>query len=322
MTARIKSGLHAAAGEPDTDAAVAALSGIGNETLDEIALALAGDPDRFSFGEGEPEIVLRDGTPTELDRQTLYVLDLRETETFAVRSRKCAIVSDRVFADCKASTGGRPTLLVVEEAHNFIPERTTGFMAEATRHGSLGSLTTIAVEGRKFNLGLVVSSQRPSRLAKDVLAQMNSQLIFRMANLEDLAYVRESFEASGSAFLNDLPTLDRGVCLCAGTMIAMPTRCDMPLFAPTTTADLPSLGPGARVVLEAAVRNAVPQAEITRDDGAVVVYAGSRAEVTLTTGSGGATVEVACADPVLRDQIMAAVRDAAADAAADDLADA
>ena len=43
-------------------------------------------------------------------------------------------------------------------------------MAEAKDAGSLDALTTIAVEGRKFGVGLVVASQRPSRIAKDVLA--------------------------------------------------------------------------------------------------------------------------------------------------------
>jgi len=89
----------------------------------------------------------------------------------------------------------------------------------------------VAVEGRKFRVALLISSQRPSRIAKDVLAQMNGHLIFQLANVEDLGYVRESFEAAGSALLADLPTLDTGVCLCAGTMIAMPVRCDVPLFA-------------------------------------------------------------------------------------------
>src|SRR3990170_819168 len=120
----------------------------------------------------------------------------------------------------------RPPASSRSRCRSSVPERTTGYMAEAAKHGSLGALTTIAVEGRKFHVGLVIVSQRPSRIAKDVLAQMSSQLVFRLANLEDLQYVRESLEAADATFVRDLAFLDTGVCICAGTMVAMPVRCD------------------------------------------------------------------------------------------------
>jgi DNA helicase HerA-like ATPase len=134
-------------------------------------------------------------------------------------------------------------------------------MAEAKDAGSLDALTTIALEGRKFGVGLVVASQRPSRIAKDVLAQMNSQLVFRLANHEDLGYVRESFEAAGESLMEDLPQLDTGVGICAGTMVAMPVRCDVPLFASRAIVELQIEElPEDRVGLEAAVKSVLPEA--------------------------------------------------------------
>ena len=47
-----------------------------------------------------------------------------------MRSRKCAVLAERVFREAKAG-GLPPALLVVDEAHNYLPERTTGYMAEA-----------------------------------------------------------------------------------------------------------------------------------------------------------------------------------------------
>ena len=232
MTAQIKNGLRQA-GRSTTDPAgfAAALAAAGNDVLADIAAQVAADPDAYCVGEEEPRIVdVATGNDADLTEPGLYVLDLRATDTFAVRSKKCAILAERLFRDVKGAGGGRPTLLVVDEAHNYVPERTTGFMAEASKHGSLGALTAIAVEGRKFGLGLVIVSQRPSRIAKDVLAQMGSQLVFRLANLEDLSYVRESFEAAGASLLVDLPQLDTGVCVAAGAMIDLPVRCRVPLF--------------------------------------------------------------------------------------------
>jgi hypothetical protein len=314
MSAKIKNALRAASREPDTAAAIAALHAVGGNELEEIAEALEDEPDSFCFGVEDPRIVAS-GTDdgAELDQPGLYVLDLRETETFAVRSKKCAVLADRVFRDAKAAKGERPALLVVDEAHNYIPERTTGYMAEAARHGSLGALTTIAVEGRKFRVGLLISSQRPSRIAKDVLAQMNSQLIFRLANVEDLGYVRESFEAAGSAFLADLPTLDTGVCLCAGTMIAMPVRCDVPLFAHRERTSL--AGPivaQQRGKLAEVVRSLLPEASIVADEPEVVVLADPRAEVTIRGGDGLPVLEVTTTEGELAERIREAIASALA----------
>ncbi|HXF97371.1 MAG TPA: ATP-binding protein [Gaiellaceae bacterium] len=194
----------------------------------------------------------------------------------------------------------------MDEAHNYVPERTTGFMAEAARHGSLGALTTIAVEGRKFRVGLVVISQRPSRVAKDVLAQMNSQLVFRLANLEDLAYVRESFEAAGEELLADLPRLDTGVCVCAGTMVAMPVRCDVPLYAPRHRFPLGETRPDRRA-LETAVAHALPEAELLAEVEELIVFSGPEAEEAVRAVDGGYALDVDCADPGVAERVRAAV---------------
>jgi hypothetical protein len=190
-------------------------------------------------------------------------------------------------------------------------------MAEAVRHGSLRALTTIAVEGRKFRLGLVVSSQRPSRIAKDVLAQMNSQLIFRLDNVEDLGYVRESFEAAGAAFLADLPTLDTGICLCAGTIIAMPVRCDEPLFAPRRRFPLAAATlPRDREALKDAIVGVMPEVALVAEAEEFVVFAGPDAEVTIRSQDGAYVLDVDCADEAIAERVREALHVALGDGSA------
>lgn len=310
MTAQIKKGLRDASAQTRDPAQLAAvLAGSTNDVLQDVAAAVAAEPDSFCVGEEEPRIV-RHGTDEQADIAApgLYVLDLRATGTFEVRAKKCAVLAGRVFAEARRTRGERPALLVVDEAHNFVPERTTGFMAEAARHGSLGALTTVAVEGRKFALGLAVVSQRPSRVAKDVLAQMNSQLVFRLANVEDLAYVRESFEAAGEALLADLPQLDTGVCVCAGTMVAMPVRCDVPLYAPRRRYALGvSSLPADRAALESAVAAVLPAPSLVADREELVVLAAPDAEVTIRPVDGGYALDVDCVDGDVAQRVHAAV---------------
>jgi DNA helicase HerA-like ATPase len=71
-----------------------------------------------------------------------------------------------------------PFMLVVEEAHNFCPER--GFEKAI----SSNIMRTIASEGRKFGLGMMVISQRPARVDKNVISQCNTQIILRVTNVQ------------------------------------------------------------------------------------------------------------------------------------------
>lgn len=67
------------------------------EVRQEIAASVAAAPDMYCVGKEEPRIVVAGtGEPADLSGPGVHVLDLRETETFAVRSKKCAILVERV----------------------------------------------------------------------------------------------------------------------------------------------------------------------------------------------------------------------------------
>lgn len=110
-----------------------------------------------------------------------------------------------------------PFFLVVEEAHNYCPERSFG---EAT---SSKILRTIASEGRKFGLGLCVISQRPARVDKSVLSQCTTQLILKVTNPNDLKAVSTSVEGLTAESEREIQNLAIGTALVTGVV-------DMPLF--------------------------------------------------------------------------------------------
>jgi hypothetical protein len=283
-----------------------------NADLKAIADEVSANPQSFCIGAPPPRLVDRASkTDADISKLGTYILDLRETDEFEIRSKKCAVMASRLYAEAKRTGGQTPTLLVVDEAHNFAPERTTGLMAKAIAHGSLGEITTLAAEGRKFNIGLVMISQRPSRLSKDVLAQMNSQLVFRLSNTDDLHYVRESFEAASQSFLDDLPNLDTGVCACSGTMVTTPVQCDVPLFAPRHSSDLdPQALTADRKALKEAVATALPRAMELSDADEMVVFAGEGVEVTIRASDGGCRLDIDCEDGSLADRLSSAVASA------------
>ncbi len=110
-----------------------------------------------------------------------------------------------------------PFFLVVEEAHNFCPERSFG---ETT---SSKILRTIASEGRKFGLGLCVISQRPARVDKSVLSQCTTQIILKVTNPNDLKAVSSSVEGLTAESEAEIQNLPVGTALVTGVV-------DMPLF--------------------------------------------------------------------------------------------
>ncbi len=166
--------------------------------------------------------------PQRLDEAGLYILNLRHTTSLEERSAKAAAVMTDVFEHSKHTGGQFPSLVVLDEAQYYAPEQQTGWLARA--RPSFDAVFAIASEGRKFGVGLVVSSQRPARVNKDVLSQCNTHLVFRVANVEDLSALAGSFEAASQPLLDELPGFDTGVCVVGGTAIGMLTRVEVPLF--------------------------------------------------------------------------------------------
>ena len=111
-----------------------------------------------------------------------------------------------------------PVLLVLEEGHNFVPARANTSAEER----AITVTRQIAQEGRKFGVGLVLISQRPSRLDETALSQCNSYVIMRMVNPADQAFVRKVIETLGEDDARMLPDLDRGEAILSGQFINFP----------------------------------------------------------------------------------------------------
>lgn len=109
-----------------------------------------------------------------------------------------------------------PGMVVVEEAHNFCPEK--GFLKTT----SSDILRTIASEGRKFGLGLLIVSQRPAKVDKNVLSQCSTQVIMRVTNPNDLKAITKSLEGISSELEEEIKRLPPGVALLVNPDIPLP----------------------------------------------------------------------------------------------------
>jgi len=114
-----------------------------------------------------------------------------------------------------------PIALFCDEAHLYIPERQSSGGGEAF---AVEAFERIAKEGRKYGVGLVVISQRPSEVNRTVLSQCNNLVAMRLTNGDDQNVVRRLLPDSLGGFSDLLPILDTGEALVVGDASLLPTR--------------------------------------------------------------------------------------------------
>jgi hypothetical protein len=133
------------------------------------------------------------------------------------------LIANEIFGARVSHSLKLPVLFVLEEAHNFAPAKAN----TAAEEQAITTTKQIAQEGRKFGVGLVLISQRPSRLDETTLSQCNSFIIMRMVNPADQGFVRKVIESLGEDDARLLPDLDVGEALISGQMINFPVLVKM-----------------------------------------------------------------------------------------------
>ncbi len=109
-----------------------------------------------------------------------------------------------------------PLFIVLEEAHNLVPKE----KAEKLRSAKI--INSIAAEGRKFKVFLIVVTQRPYKISSNTLSQCGSQIIMRLTNPTDQNAVKEASEALSENLFNDLPGLNIGEAIILGRLTRIP----------------------------------------------------------------------------------------------------
>jgi hypothetical protein len=112
-----------------------------------------------------------------------------------------------------------PVLLVCEEAHRYVPNR-----GDAQYEVAQTAVRRIAREGRKYGLGLMLVSQRPSDIEGTVISQCNSWIVLRLGNSGDQEHVARFLPDSLAGMTKALSSLPRQEALFVGEAAAIPAR--------------------------------------------------------------------------------------------------
>lgn len=93
--------------------------------------------------------------------------------------------------------------LVLEEAHRYI-----NFDVEETKLGNY-YIDKISREGRKFGIGLIISSQIPSMLQYEVVSQCNSVIMHKITNKRDMEFLKGVLRVSNDIYYLQMSALEK-----------------------------------------------------------------------------------------------------------------
>lgn len=128
------------------------------------------------------------------------------------------IVNDTLFWGQNTLVGGRkqPLLIVLEEAHNYLKSGQNSISSRTVQ--------TIAKEGRKYGIGLLLITQRPSELDETVLSQCGTIIALRMSNAKDRGHIKSAVQDELQTMVDLLPSLRTGEGLISGEAVKIPSR--------------------------------------------------------------------------------------------------
>jgi DNA helicase HerA-like ATPase len=105
----------------------------------------------------------------------------------------------------------------MEEAHRYLGDESNNAAAEIVKR--------IAKEGRKYGVGAMIVSQRPSEVDETILSQCGTVVAMRLTNPSDRTRVKSSLPDNLSGLMDLLPVLRTGEAIITGEAARLPVRC-------------------------------------------------------------------------------------------------
>ena len=128
------------------------------------------------------------------------------------------LLFDALFWGRYLPEGGRhrPLLVVLEEAHAYLGVDSLGPASTAAKR--------VVKEGRKYGMGAMIVSQRPSEIDPTILSQCGTLFAMRLSNNTDRSHVTGTASDNLEGLFGMLPTLRTGEAIVVGESVTLPSR--------------------------------------------------------------------------------------------------
>lgn len=164
------------------------------------------------------------------EKESLTIIDLSLLPS-DVTSIVTAVIARIIFEAqqryLKLNKECLPTVLIMEEAHYFVKRYNDDTENIGPTTQCCKIFEKIAREGRKFGLGLVLSSQRPSELSPTVLSQCNTFLLHRISNDRDQELIHRLLPDNMRGILREMPSLPSQYAVLLGWASELPVLVKM-----------------------------------------------------------------------------------------------
>jgi len=128
------------------------------------------------------------------------------------------LLYDALFWSRNLSQGGRhrPLLFVMEEAHIYLNDDFKGMASKVVQR--------IVKEGRKYGIGAMIVSQRPSEINSTILSQCGTFFALRLSNASDRSHITSALSDNLDGLTGMLPILRTGEAIILGEAVKLPMR--------------------------------------------------------------------------------------------------
>lgn len=109
---------------------------------------------------------------------------------------------------------GKSMVTFIDEVHNYCPQKKKAL--------SKDSIITLISEGRKFGCGVVIMSQRPAKVDKDIISQCNTKFCLQVTNANDIRQIKSSTEYATTDMFKEVQKLVPGEALLSSPWINRP----------------------------------------------------------------------------------------------------
>lgn len=132
------------------------------------------------------------------------------------------ILYEALFWARNLSQGGRhrPLLLIMEEAHIYLKSDSNG----SAQGMASRVVQRIVKEGRKYGIGAMIVSQRPSEISPTILSQCGTFFALRLTNSSDRSHITSALSDNLDGLTSMLPILRTGEAIILGEAVKLPMR--------------------------------------------------------------------------------------------------
>lgn len=125
----------------------------------------------------------------------LGIFQLPDIANTRATLRATELFLSQIFNWAKLNRTAQSILIVLEEAHTIVPEANFYYRDRADTQAAIGRVAQIALQGRKYGVGLLVVTQRTALVSKTILSQCNTCISFNLVDKTSLDYLESVYSS-------------------------------------------------------------------------------------------------------------------------------